>query len=205
MRTNARSARPTRTFGVLALVLCLATPALAQQRPGLTGYQPGGAASDAYLQRQVRQLDADRLTGTGSSLQLRQTQRDLITRSRGVALTPEQARIQRELDRIGRDLQWQETTDHPVQAPATPRGDRLPSTIDDTGGLLSFGGAMTVSRLLGRAQNAMAEGRTGQARSDLATARTLAQDLSPASDAERATAAGLQSRLADLTRKLGES
>lgn len=192
---------------ILAFAVDLASPGTAwsQASRGPDFFTLGGIGGDAYLQRQVRALDANQRGGSLSSSQLRQTQRDLITQSKGVDFTTQQGQIQRDLDRIQRERSWQATTGERPQPPALPRSEGLPGTIDDTSGLPSFSSALTVSRLLGRAQDAIAAGRTGQARSDLATARNLADGISPQSDADRATAADLQARMADLTRRLGDS
>lgn len=190
---------------VIAFGLGLPGAAWAQAGRGSDLFTLGGIGGDAYLQRQIRALDANQRGGSLSSGQLRQTQRDLITQSKGVNFTPEQGRIQSDLDRIQQQRSWQATAGARSRPPILPRGDRLPGTIDDAGGLPSFSSAITAGRLLGRAQDAMAAGRTGQARSDLATARTLADGISPESDADRATVADLQARMADLTRRLGDS
>jgi hypothetical protein len=167
-------------------------------------FTPGGIGGDAYLQRQIRSLDADQRAGSLSTGRIGQTQRDLITQSKGVNLTPAQSRIQGDLDRIRQEQSWQATTPNRAQPPPRPRGERLPGTIDDESGLPSFDGAQTVNRLLGRAQDAITAGRTVQARSDLAAARSLADGLSPGNDSERATVADLQARMDNLTRRLGD-
>ncbi|MGE3293767.1 MAG: hypothetical protein AB7I59_26655 [Geminicoccaceae bacterium] len=198
---------PAFRYGLtLLLVSGLGPPggSWAQTDRGLDFFTPGSIGGDAYLQRQVRALDANQRGGSLSSSQLRQSQRDLITQSKGVDFTPEQGRIQRDLDRIQQQRSWQATTGKQSQPPALPQGERLPGTVGDMGGLPSFNGAMTVSRLLGRAQEAIDAGRTHQARSDLATAHSLAGGLSPQSDADRATVAEFQARMADLTRRLGD-
>lgn len=207
MNGNWRLAVGLRVGLMLAIAFALGLPgsARAQTGRGSDLFTLGGIGGDAYLQRQVRALDANQRGGSLSSGQLRQTQRDLITQSKGVNFTPEQGRIQSDLDRIQQQRSWQATTGARSRPPVLPRGDRLPGTIDATGGLPSFSSAITVNRLLGRAQDAIVAGRTGQARSDLATARNLADGLSPQSDADRATVADLQARMADLTRRLGDS
>ena len=102
-------------------------------------------------------------------------------------LTPEQARIQRDLDRVGRDLQREQVDAATAQPPARPRGERLPGTIDDAAALPSFGGTVTLGRLVGRAESAMAEGRPVQARSDIATARSLVGSVDPSSPEDART------------------
>lgn len=195
-------ARQGRLIAILVSALAGASPASAQSSVGIGGYGRGGAATNTYLQRQIRALDADQRAGTVSSSQLQRTQRELISRSRGVALTPEQARIQRDLDRIGSNLTAKPAAGVPPTLPLPP-GARLPGSIDDDGGLPSFRGATTVGRLLDRAQDAIAGGRVGQARSDLATAQALAQDLDPTTQAEQAELSDLQGRMADVRRRLG--
>jgi hypothetical protein len=194
-------------FGVaLALGLALPGAALAQSGREPDAFRLGGIGGDAYLQRQIRALDADQRGGSLSSDQLGQTQRDLITRSRGVNLTPEQGRLQRDLDRIQQERAWQATTGERPPIPPRPAHDeRLPGTINDQGGLPSFSGAATAGLLVGRAQDAISAGRTGQARSDLATARALVDGLGGDNAAERATIVDLQARMADLSRRLGDS
>ena len=192
----------------LALVSGFALPgaACAQSVGGPDAFRLGGIGGDAYLQRQIRALDADQRAGSLSPGQLRQTQRDLITQSRGVNLSPAQGRIQSDLDRIRQERSWQATTEERPPTPGQPAHDgRLPGTIDDEGALPSFSSTATVGRLLGRAQDAIAAGRTGQARSDLATARALAAGMDAGSAAEHATIVDLQARMADLTHRLGDS
>lgn len=197
----SRSAWRTRMIAVAMAALAVIAPASAQSSLGTGGYGRGGAASNAYLQRQIRALDADQRAGGVPSYRLQRTQRELISRSGGVALTPEQARLQRDLDRIGSNLTRQPTA-APPSVVRVPRGERLPGTIDDSGGLPSFRGAVTVGRLLDRAQDAIAGGRVGQARSDLATAQALAGDIEPTSAAEQAELSELQVRMADVRRRL---
>ena len=200
-RFLSASAWQSRISAGLAAALAGIAAASAQSSLGDGGYGRGGAAADAYLQRQVRALDADQRAGNVSAYRLQRIQRDLVSRSRGVALTSEQARIQRDLDRIGSNLTPQTLTGAPPVMPV-PRGERLPGTIDDSGGLPSFRGAVTVGRLLDRAQDAIAGGRVGQARSDLATAQALAGDLDPTTEAEQAEISRLQARMADVRRRL---
>lgn len=194
-------------FGMaLALGLALPGAGLAQTGREPDTFRLGGIGGDAYLQRQIRALDADQRGGSLSPGQIGQTQRDLITRSRGVNLTPEQSRLQGDLDRLQQERSWQATTGERPPIPTRPAaGDRLPGTIDDEGGLPSFSGTATAGLLLGRAQDAIAAGRTGQARSDLATARALVDGFGGDDAAERATIADLQARMADLSRRLGDS
>lgn len=195
------SAWRSRMIAALASALAGIAAAHAQSSLGAGGYGRGGAAGNAYLQRQVRALDADLRAGNVSSYRLQRIQRDLISRSGGVALTPEQARIQRDLDRIDSNMTRQPVAGTPPAVPV-PRGQRLPGTIDDSGGLPSFRGAVTVGRLLDRAQDAIVGGRVGQARSDLATAQALAGDLDPTTEAEQAELAELQTRMAEVRRRL---
>ena len=96
-----RAATPSWVLG-LGVALLLAGGAAAQQR-SLTG--SGGLAGDAYLQRQLRSLERRDGSVAGASLQLQRARRDLVRQSGGVAFTPEQARINRGLDRVGRELQ----------------------------------------------------------------------------------------------------
>ncbi len=203
------SARGRRIWGcwlaaIVSVGIGVTERAQAQNGRGFGTFTPGGIGADAYLQRQIRSLDADQRAGSLSAGRIGQTQRDLITRSKGVNLTPAQSRIQGDLDRIRQEQSWQATAPNRAQPPSRPRSERLPGTIDDESGLPSFDGAQTVNRLLGRAQDAITAGRTVQARSDLAAARSLADGLDPGNDSERATVADLEARMDDLTRRLGD-
>lgn len=186
---------------VLALSVLHGTDALGQQR-SLTGGRPAPAGSDAYLQRQLRTLDRSTTSPGSADILLRRTQRDLVSQGRGVYLTPEQARVQRDLDRIGRDLQRGQIDAATGQPPAQPRGERLPGTIDDDAALPSFGGTVTLGRLVGRAETAMAEGRPGQARSDIATARSLVGAVDPSSPEDGRALLDLQARMSSIEQRL---
>jgi hypothetical protein len=185
----------------LGAALLLASQPAAQQR-SLTG--SGSLAGDAYLERQLRSLEHRDAGSTGgdASLQLQRARRDLVRQSRGVAFTPEQARINRGLDRVGRNLQRQNLDATAVQPLARPRGDLLPSTVGEDQPLPSFGGTVTLGRLVNRAEAALANGRPGQARSDLATARSLMGSVDTTSPENSRALDGLQARMADIEVKL---
>jgi hypothetical protein len=186
----------------MVLVSC-AIPAMAQQN-SLTGGRPAPVGSDAYLQRQLRTIERARSSPESAEILLRRTRRDLTGQSRGVFLTPEQARVQRDLDRIGRDLDRQGRAVDTAPAPARPRGERLPGTIEDQGALPSFGGTLTLGRLVGRAEGAIADGRTIQARSDIATARSLVGSVQPGSPDESRALAELEARMTAVERLLAD-
>ena len=171
----------------------VATGTAAQQSGSFAG-RPPPAGGDAYLQRQVRTLERAG-SAPGSAILLRRAERDLIGQSRGVFLSPEQARVRRDLDRIGREQQPARLSAEGGPAPALPRGDRLPGSVVDDAALPSLGASTTLTRLVGRAEAALAEGRTNQARSDLATARSLSAGAGPA---------GLEARMTALERRLDE-
>lgn len=184
----------------LARMLAAAASVLASseglaQQSSLSGGRPAPAGSDAYLQRQLRTLERSASSPSSADILLRRAQRDIITQGRGIFLTPEQARIQRDLDRVGRDLQRQRLDAVTTQPPTRPRGERLPGTIADDAALPSFGGTLTLGRLVGRAESAMAEGRPGQARSDLATARSLVGAVDPSSPDDTRALTDLQARM----------
>lgn len=193
-------------LGLLLVLACLqidGARAVAQQG-SLTGSRPGPAGSDAYLQRQLRSLERGGTSPESDAILLRRTQRDLNTQSRGVYLSPNQARIQRDLDRVGRDLRREQLDAATAQSPARPRGERLPGSIDDAAVLPSFGGTVTLGRLVGRAESAIAEGRRVQARSDLATARSLVAAVDPSSPEDGRELIDLQARMTDLERLLAD-
>ncbi len=184
-----------RLGSVLALLSAawLAGPAAAQQRSLIN---PG----DAQLRRELRSLEGQVATSPrGAEFQLQRARRDLVSRSRGVDLSPEAARIERGLDQVSRDLQRQglEGTTQPV-APRT-RTTALPSSYGDGDPLPSFDPSTTFNRLLGRAEQAVNEGRSAQAHSDLATAKGFLPDLDPAAP----TTAELLARMADVEVRLG--
>ena len=187
--------------GALAAALLVGFDAGAQQG-SLTGGRPAPAGSDAYLQRQLRTLERSTTSPSSADILLRRTQRDVISQGRGVYLTPEQARVQRDLDRVGRDLQSRRIDAATVQPPTRPRGERLPGTVDDTAALPSFGGTVTLGRLVGRAETAMAEGRPGQARSDIATARSLVDAADPSSPEDTRALSDLQARMSAVEQRL---
>ena len=135
-------------------------------------------------------------------MQLRSARQNLVQQSRGAALTTEQARINRGLDRVGRDLQQQELDAATAQAPARPRGERLPGTIAQDPVLPSFGGTTTLGRLVGRAEAAIAAGRPAQAQSDLATARSLVGSIDTTLPGEKEALAALQNRMVNIDTRL---
>jgi hypothetical protein len=180
---------------VVGLLLALLNMPATAQQGSLTGGRPAPLGSDTYLQRQLRTIERARSSAGSAEILVRRTQRDLTSQSRGVYLTPEQARVQRDLDRVGRDLDRERREAGTAQAPARPRGERLPGTIDDMAALPSFGGTVTLGRLVGRAESAIAAGRTSQARSDIATARSLVGSVNPGSPAESQTLSELEARM----------
>jgi hypothetical protein len=199
--------RRSSAWAASAVVLAAAFLDLAEagaQQRSLTGGRPAPAGSDAFLQRQIRTLERAASSPGSADILLPRTQRSLTTQSRGVFLTPEQARLQRDLDRVGRDLQRPRTDAAAAQLPARPRGERLPGTIDDAAALPSFGGTATLTRLVGRAETALAEGRTRQARSDLATARSLVAAVDPGSPEDGGAIRALQGRIAAVERQLAD-
>jgi hypothetical protein len=141
-----------------------ASPASAQARD-LT--DPGAA----QLRRELRSLDNRIDTRPrGGGLQLDRARRELIRQGRGVAFTPEQARIDRELDRLEGELRRSE--EEPRPEPTSPPRSELPRSYDAP--TTSPGGSnnlVTATRLLNRAERALAAGRVVQAQSDLAAAR----------------------------------
>ena len=185
---------------LLAAVLVWAADGQAQQG-SLTGR--GNGAGDAVLQRQLRSLEQG---GAGSpdaaAMQLRGARRSLLQQSRGTAFTPEQARISRGLDRVGRDLRQQELDAATAQAPARPLGERLPGTIAQEPLLPSFGGTATLGRLVGRAEAALAAGRPAQARSDLAAARGLVGGVDTTRPGDKEALAALQDRMSTIGTRL---
>lgn len=181
--------------GILLGATLLAEPAAAQQRSLI---RPG----DAQLRRELRSLEGQAARAApGTDLQLQRSRRELVARSRGVALSPEAARIDRGLDQVGRDLQRRR-----LQAAPSPTGPvvtttPLPASFREGNPLPSFDPALTLGRLLGRAEQATSLGRPAQARSDLATARALLAGLDPAASNRAALAA----RLADVEAGLAPS
>jgi hypothetical protein len=194
---------PGRQLAVWAVGVLLAMPtSLAAQQGSLTGARPPPAGADAYLQRQLRTLERGATSPESAEILLQRTQRDFTSRSRGVYLTPEQARAQRDLDRIERDLRGAPGRVATTPLPARPRGERLPGTIDDVGALPSMGGTVTLGRLVGRAESALADGRPQQARSDLAAARSLIGGASAGSPEEAAALTEIEARMDAVERTL---
>lgn len=208
-----RSAGVPRGALALGVVALLAGhPAAAQQD---TLIDPG----DAQARRQVRSLENGAGSAASAEIQLRQARQSLTARSRGVYLTPEQARLDRSLNRIGRDLRRAapaappeppaaKPSGLPASYPRRPQGPEaasgLPASYDEAdagdGGRQSS--AVTVARLLDRAESALGEQRQVQARSDLSTARGFLDDIDPDAPQTRATYAKLQTRLGALQRRV---
>ena len=167
--------------------MLLGTPAVAQDRSLV---DPG----NAYLQRELRSLER-RTDGpsAGAALQLQQTRRDLIRQSRGVYFTQEQAQIFRGLNRVERELRPEPFKDA-GGPPALPHAPSLPTSLRDNGPLPSMGDGTLIRRLVARAEAAVAQGRPAQARSDLATARSLMPGVDPDLALLHATLAEVQAR-----------
>ena len=188
--------RHYRRLGVVLALLCaawLSGSVAAQQRSLIS---PG----DAQMRRELRSLEGQAATSPrGAELELQRVRRDLVSRSRGVALSPEAARIERGLDQVDRDLQRQRRVGATQPVAPRPRATSLPSSYGDGDPLPSFDPSTTFNRLLGRAEQAVMEGRSAQARSDLATAKGFLPGLDPAAP----TTAELLARMADVQVRLG--
>lgn len=167
------------------------------QQPDLTG------ANDAYMQRQLRSLQGSvRSSPDAAALQLQRARRDLIQQNRGLVLTPEQARLNRGLDQVGRQLQQEGSPASRIPPrPATVR-EPLPSSYGTDQPLPSFNRSATVGRLVGRAETALAEGRPDQARSDLAAARSLMEGVEPSDPDGGSDLASLQARMTAVAARL---
>ena len=179
------------------------------QQTSLTGrgtslFGQGNGASDAILQRQLRSLErGDASSPDAAAMQLRSARQNLVQQSRGAALTTEQARINRGLDRARpRPPAASAGCGDRPDTPARPRGERLPGTIAQDPVLPSFGGTTTLGRLVGRAEAAIAAGRPAQAQSDLATARSLVGSIDTALPGEKEALAALQNRMVNIDTRL---
>jgi hypothetical protein len=178
----------------LALLLSL-MPAAAQERSLI---DPG----QAQLQRQVRSLQNRASGGPGADLQLRRARRDLVRESRGVFFTPEEARIDRDLRRVERDLRRRPAATAEPQPPE-PTESELPKSYEaEPPRSGRHGSVVTVTRLLNRAETALDEDRPGQARSDLSTARGFLDDVDPEAPATRNAYAKLRARLESLKKRV---
>ncbi|HEX6010401.1 MAG TPA: hypothetical protein VFY87_01080, partial [Geminicoccaceae bacterium] len=118
--------KPRRGSMLLALLAVLEAglscrPAGAQERSLL---DPG----EARLRREVRSLENRIETSPrGADVQLDRARRDLIRQRRGVDFSPDEARIDRDLDRLGRELRRRERATRRTTPPDLPRaGDSLP-------------------------------------------------------------------------------
>jgi hypothetical protein len=176
----------------------LAGPGAAQQQ-GLT-------ANDIYMQRQLRSLEGSvRSSPDSAALQLQRARRDMIQQSRGVAFTPEQARLNRSLDQVGRQLRQERTSVVGVPPRPATTEEPLPSSYGTDQPLPSFNRSATLGRLVGRAETAIAEGRPAQARSDLATARSLMMGVEPTDPDGGTELTSIQARMTALEARLGSS
>ena len=105
----------------------------------------------------------------------------------GVYFTQEQAQIFRSLNRVrraARDIQSRPALSLPS----------LPTSLRDNGPLSSMDDGTLIRRLVARAEAAVAQGRPAQARSDLATARSLMPGVDPDLALLHATLAEVQAR-----------
>jgi hypothetical protein len=210
--------KPRRGSMLLALLAILEAglscrPAGAQERSLI---DPG----EARLRRELRSLENRLETSPrGADVQLDRARRDLIRQSRGVDFSPDEARLDRSLDRLGRELRRRERVaprptrpdlrggdgggDLPRSYADQPRGDGLPRSYGDEGPSTAPGGSnnlVAVAQLLNRAESALDAGRAAQARSDLAAARGFLGEVRPEPPvAERR--AKLQGRLESLEQR----
>ncbi len=186
---------PLRWLGMLLLVL-VALPSAAQQSGSIK-------PNDAYMWRQLRSLEGQMRTSPDSAaLQLQRTRRELLQQSHGGAFTPEQLRINRDLDRIGRELQQERTRAGNVPSRPDTRSEPLPSSYATHQPLPSFHRAATVGRLLDRAETALAQGGRAQAQSDLSTARDLMAGVTAADVGGDKELAALQARMGTVQARL---
>jgi hypothetical protein len=175
----------------------LAGEAAAQGRSSLT--DPG----TAHLRRDLRSRGNRAGSGSpGADVDLQRARRELLRQGRGVYFTPEQARIDRELNRLrrGQVPPGQKLPPELEEPPNEP----LPRSYGEDGPLPSMRrGLVTATRLLDRAEAALTAGRPVQARSDLASARGFldgvpadAADTAEDRAALRGRMDGLEARLA---------
>lgn len=194
-------------MGALA-VLLPALPVPAQERSTI---DPG----EARLQRELRSLEG-RIESAprGAGLQLQRARRDLIREGRGSTFAPGQGRIDRELDRLGRELRERQAIDRPeARPPPATRGDLpasygevedgLPSSLDRRQPAAGRpNNLVTATRLIDRAETALDDGRPVQARSDLSTARGFLGGVGGGDPVAAATLARLKERLESLEQRL---
>ena len=163
--------KPRRGSMLLALLAVLEAglscrPAGAQERSLI---DPG----EARLRRELRSLENRLETSPrGADVQLDRARRDLIRQSRGVDFSPDEARIDRSLDRLGRELRRRERAaprparpdlprggggdgDLPRSYADEPRGDGLPRSFANEGRSVAPSGSnnlVAAARLLNRAE-----------------------------------------------------
>ena len=193
-----------RVAGLVAAVLALTAGALpamlgdaaAQGRSSLT--DPG----TAHLRRDLRSLGNRAGSGSpGGDVDLQRTRRELLRQGRGVYFTPEQARIDRELNRLrrGQALPGQKLPPELEVLPNEP----LPNSYGNDGPLPSMRrGLGTATRLLDRAEAALAAGRPTQAQSDLASARGFLGGVPADATGLTAERAALQDRMDGIVARL---
>ncbi|HEX6014852.1 MAG TPA: hypothetical protein VFY87_24265, partial [Geminicoccaceae bacterium] len=155
----------------------------------------------------------------GADVQLDRARRDLIRQSRGVDFSPDEARIDRSLDRLGRELRRRERAAPRLTRPDLPRGvggdlprsyadeprdEGLPRSYADEGPSTAPGGSnnlVAAAQLLNRAEAALDGGRAAQARSDLAAARGFLGEVRPEAPVTERRAT-LQGRLESLEQRI---
>ncbi|MEK0082222.1 hypothetical protein [Benzoatithermus flavus] len=183
-----------------AAVLAFLVSATGTPSPGVAQQDDLLDPGAAQLQRELRSLQ-NRGPSPGSGMQLDRARRELLRQGGGVYFTPEQARINRELGRLRRDLE--QRAPPPAQKPPALPDEGLPRSYgrnqDDALPSTTRQGLFTAGRLVDRAEAAFRAGRVQQARSDLAAARGFLGDGAGGDAALarlRARIDGLETRLA---------
>lgn len=171
---------------------------------------PAGASDfldplNGQLQFQLQGLQRQSVTDpAGAASGAAAVRRDMISRRGGVALSPADQRIDRQLQQV--QGAGATTGVAPLAGSPPVTQSRLPSSFDRSDQELpSMGDPLgTTSLLLDRAADGLAAGRTAQARSDLSVAAGLLDPLrsGPLDGTTRARADALAGRLATLTAKL---
>ena len=178
--------------------LALCQPAAAQELL----IDPGAA----HLRRDLQQLEQELRTSPESVDQgdVNRVRRALVREGRGVAFTPEQARINRRLDRIQGAVARRQLEEELPAPTESARGDPLPSTYGGGAPLPSMRRVLVMTEhLLDSAEEGLGDGRVHQAASDHATARGILDGAGAADGALVAEIDRLQARMLSLEDRLG--
>ncbi len=149
---------------------------------------------DTRALRQQRAVESRALTQPGAASLDAMNARNRLVRGQSGNLSPTQRRVERRLDTLSAGPSTSGLPSTPRAAPLV--SDRLPSSYEDDVFQPRDLGSSVVEGLLDRVDDGLADGRPGQARSDLDLAEQQLDRMAPADAAPlRERASALRGRL----------